>query len=111
MYSQYDSTLKPKKTSYIAALDGIRAIAILLVLFSHSVIFDQFIWLHNIGLKIRLSWCFYIFRTQWLSDYAIANSGRRKNREHFAQIFLHKACITIITCTMAIYISCLDFMD
>jgi len=49
MYSQYDSTLKPKKPSYIAALDGIRAIAILLVLFSHSVIFDQFIWLHNIG--------------------------------------------------------------
>ena len=52
MFSKYDSTAKPQKLSYIPALDGIRAIALLLVLFSHSVIFDQFTWLRSVGLEL-----------------------------------------------------------
>lgn len=63
--------LKPKKPSYIAALDGIRAIALLLVLFSHSVIFDQFIWLHNIGVELgSLGVCIFFV----LSGYLITRS-------------------------------------
>jgi len=52
MSSKYDVTTKPQKLNYIPALDGIRAIALLLVLFSHSVIFDQFTWLHSVGLEL-----------------------------------------------------------
>jgi peptidoglycan/LPS O-acetylase OafA/YrhL len=40
---------KPR-TSYIPGLDGIRAMAIGLVLFSHSVIYDEFTQLHTVGL-------------------------------------------------------------
>ena len=38
------------RTGYIAGLDGIRALAIGLVLFSHSVIFGEFTRLHLVGL-------------------------------------------------------------
>jgi len=49
--NKYELPAKVQKPIYISSLDGIRAIAILFVLFSHSVIFDQFTWLHNIGIE------------------------------------------------------------
>jgi peptidoglycan/LPS O-acetylase OafA/YrhL len=52
MSSQYNLTIKPQKLNYIPALDGIRAIALLLVLFSHSVIFDQFTSFRSVGLEL-----------------------------------------------------------
>ncbi|MEA5575964.1 acyltransferase [Anabaena sp. UHCC 0451] len=54
MFIKYDSNTTPQKQGYIPALDGIRAIAILLVLFAHSVIFDQFTWLRSIGFQLGL---------------------------------------------------------
>jgi len=51
--SNNDSSIQiTQKSNYIPAFDGIRAIAILLVLFSHSVIYDQFNSLRNIGLNL-----------------------------------------------------------
>ena len=48
-----DSSIQiTQKSNYIPAFDGIRAIAILLVLFSHSVIYHQFNSLRNIGLNL-----------------------------------------------------------
>jgi peptidoglycan/LPS O-acetylase OafA/YrhL len=48
MVTEMDQAASPRK-SYIAGLDGIRALAIGLVLFSHSVIYDEFTSLHLIG--------------------------------------------------------------
>jgi peptidoglycan/LPS O-acetylase OafA/YrhL len=59
------------KQGYIPALDGIRAIAILLVLFSHSVIFDQFTQLHDIGLQMGYTGVSIFFV---LSGYLITRS-------------------------------------
>ena len=38
-----------ERSAYVPGLDGIRALAIGLVLFSHSVIFDEFTALHAVG--------------------------------------------------------------
>lgn len=49
MQGKVDQPELPQR-GYVSGLDGIRAVAVGLVLFSHSVIYDEFTWLEPIGL-------------------------------------------------------------